>query len=202
VCGLSAPQLSEERYPSKAWIMTYDDMLYLDLDFLTEKYEENTGVAPNTVISRNEGMNAQAGIAFLKSGLHSQVTKQFTSSNQTMLKAVQSAIDEYPPFSPSLELGLKPCNAWVEGRLTIGQWGEEKNSGTALNVFFEVKSEGYCYSLLPQNEYFMANIEVLEIISPALQRYIQIPIRMLCKVLYPLPDIKTFVVTPYLICAA
>lgn len=50
-CGLSAAQLSEERYPSKAWIMTYDDMLYLDLDFLTEKYEENTGVAPSTVIS-------------------------------------------------------------------------------------------------------------------------------------------------------
>jgi len=182
--------------------MTYDDILYLDLDFLAEKYEEKTGISPNTVISRNEGLNAQAGITFLKSSLHSQVTKQFTSSNQTMLKAVQPTLDEYPSFSPSLVPGLRPCNVWIEGRLTIGHWGEDENSDTALNVFFDVKSGGFRYSLLPQNEYFMANIGALEIISPALQRYIQIPVRMLCKVLYPLTDIKTFVVTPYLICAA
>lgn len=68
--------------------MTYEELLYLDLDFLADKFEEITGTAPKTVISKNEGMDAQAGIAFLKSGLHSQVTKQFTSSSQTMLKSV------------------------------------------------------------------------------------------------------------------
>lgn len=78
----------------------------------------------------------------------------------------------------------------------------KKNSEKALNVFFEVKTGERRYSLLPKNEYFLAGIEALEVISPALQRYIQIPVRMLCKVLYPLPDICTFVVTPYLICAA
>jgi len=34
-----------------------------------------------------------------------------------------------------------------------------------------------------------------------LRRYIQIPLRIFCKVLYPLPDIKTIVVVPYLILA-
>ena len=179
--------------------MNYEDVLYLDLGFLADKFEEKTGLAPRTVISRNEGMDAQAGIPFLKSSLHSQVTKQFTSSNQTMLKATSQIFDEFPKFTPNLKPGLKPCNAWVEGRLTIGQWGDEKNSKEAINVFFEVKSGDHSYSLLPQNQYFLANLEALEVISPALQRYIQIPVRMLCKVLYPLPDIKTFVVTPYLI---
>ena len=44
--------------------------------------------------------------------------------------------------------------------------------------------------------------DMLEIISPALQRFIQIPVRMLCKALYPVPDIQTFVVTPYVVVAA
>lgn len=181
--------------------MTYEELLYLDLDFLADKYEEITGTAPKTVISKNEGIDAQAGIAFLKSGLHSQVTRQFTSSSQAMLKSVAQSLESYPEHLANFEPGRKPINAWVKGRLTIGRWGEDKNSDTALNVFFEVNAEDRRYSLLPKNEYFVANVEALEIISPALQRWIQIPVRMLCKVLYPLPDIKTFVVTPYLLCA-
>ena len=41
--------------------MNYEDVLYLDLGFLADKFEEKTGLAPRTVISRNEGMDAQAG---------------------------------------------------------------------------------------------------------------------------------------------
>lgn len=182
--------------------MEYEDFLYLDLDFLADKYENITGTAPRTVISKNVGMDAQAGISFLKSTLHSQVSKQFTTSSQAMLKAVRSNLESYSIHDQNLDPGQKPTNFWVEGKLTIGQWGKDKNSENALNVFFEVKSGNYRYSLLPKNEYFMANVETLEIISPALQRWIQIPTRMLCKILYPLPDIKTFVVTPYLLCAS
>lgn len=173
--------------------------MHLDIDFLAEKYEEETGVAPNTIVTKNEGMDAQAGISFLKSKLHSQVTKQFSFSNQVMLKATHKRISNYPNFSPNLKPGMIPVNAWVEGSLTIGQWGEKENSPEEINVFYEVVSDEISYSILPQNEYFLANLQALELISPALQRYINIPVKMLCKVLYPLPDIKTFVVTPYLI---
>jgi len=179
--------------------MEYDRLLYLDIDFLAEKYEEETGIAPKTVISKNEGMDAQAGITFLKSKLHSQVTKQFSVSNQTMLKAIQERLNGYTATMPKLEPGMLPQNTWIEGKLTIGRWGEEKNSEKELNVFYEVTNEKFTCSLLPQNEYFMANLQALEIISPALQRYIQIPVKMLGKILYPLPDIETFVVTPYII---
>lgn len=180
----------------------YEELLYLDLDFLADKYEAETGTAPKTVVSKNEGMDAQAGISFLKSGLHSQVTRQFTTSSQSMFNAVAKSLAAYPAHDCNTAPGHKPINAWVKGRLTVGQWGEENNSEKALNVFFEVKSDEKSYSLLPKNEYFLANIETLEIISPALRRWIQIPVRMLCKVLYPLPDIHTFVVAPYLLCAA
>lgn len=179
--------------------MEYDTLLYLDVDFLSEKYEEVTGVAPNTVISKNEGMDAQAGITFLKSKIHSQVTKQFSASNQVMLKAIKKCLEQYPEATHEMDVGLAPKNCWVEGTLSIGQWGDEKNSETALNQFFEIKAGEIAYSLLPQNEYFLANLQVLEIISPALQRHINIPVKMLCKLLYPLPDINTIVSTPYVI---
>ncbi len=179
--------------------MKYDTLLYLDVDFLSEKYEEETGVAPNTVISKNEGMDAQAGISFLKSKLHSQVTKQFSASNQVMLKATKKSLKQYPEATHEIDVGLAPKNCWVEGKLSIGQWGDEKNSETALNLFYEIEAGEITYSLLPQNEYFLANLHALERISPALQRYINIPVKMLCKLLYPLPGIKTIVSTPYVI---
>ena len=181
--------------------MHYDDILYIDVDFLADKFEEKTGTAPRTLISKSESMGAEANALFLKSGLNSQITKQFSSSSQSMLNNLLDVLDKYKKHDPKLEPGVKPQNVWVVGSLTIGQWGDEKNSEKALNVFFEVKCGEHSYSLLPKNEYFLAGIEALQIVSPALQRYIQIPVRMLCKVLYPLPDICTFVVTPYLICA-
>lgn len=181
--------------------MKYDNLLYLDVDFLSEKYEERTNVAPNTVISKNEGMDAQAGISFLKSKLHSQVTKQFTVSNQVMLKAIKKTIEQYPESNHSLGTGLAPKNCWVNGTLSIGEWVNEKKPDETLNKFYEIKSGEITYSLLPQNEYFLANLQALQTISPALQRYINIPVKMLCKLLYPLPDIKTIVATPYIIIA-
>lgn len=179
--------------------MKYDNLLYLDIDFLSEKYEEESNVAPNTVISKNEGMDAQAGISFLKSKLHSQITKQFTVSNQVMLKAIKKTIEQYPESSHSLEVGLVPQNCWVNGTLAIGQWVNDKKPDETLNKFYEITSGEIMYSLLPQNEYFLANLQALQTISPALQRYINIPVKMLCKLLYPLPDIKTIVATPYII---
>lgn len=181
--------------------MNYEELLYLDLDFLADKFEESTGTAPKTVISKNEGIEAQAGISFLKSGLHSQVTRQFTTSAQTMLKSIAGDLEIYPAHTPSFEAGQKPTNAWVKGSLTIGRWSKDETTEQTQNVFFEVIAGSHRYSLLPKNEYFLSNIETLEIISPALQRWIQIPVRMFCKALYSLPDIKTFVVAPYLLCA-
>lgn len=181
--------------------MVYEELLYLDLDFLADKYESETGVAPKTIISKTEGMDAQAGISFLKSGLHSQVTRQFSTSSPTMFNEVIKSLISYPDHKAGFEPGQKPINAWIEGNLTIGHWGNDKNSESQLNVFFEVKSVEKRYSLLLKNEYLLANMDTLAIISPALQRWIQIPVRVFCKILYPLPDIKTFVATPYLICS-
>lgn len=190
------------RFSPKMERMTLDDYLYLDVDFLALKYEERTGIPPKTVISKNEGMDAQAGTPWLKSKIHSQITKQFTTSNLAMIKAVKSVLNGYQQHIPDLEPGALSINVWVEGSLTIGQWGNDSNNSVnALNIFYEVKVGDIRYSLLPQSEYFLANLQALEIISPALRRFIQIPVKMLCKVLYPLPDIKTFVVTPYLVMA-
>lgn len=179
--------------------MKYDDLLYLDVDFISEKYEEATGIAPNTVISKSEGMDAQAGISFLKSKLHSHITKQFRASSQVMLKAARKNLEQYPVATYKLDDNLLPKNYWVDGKLSIGQWGDENNSEKGLNIFYEISAKEITYSLLPQNEYFLANLQAIEIISPALQRYINIPVKMLCKLLYSLPDIKTIVATPYII---
>ena len=182
--------------------VNYEDVLYLDLDFLSDIYEAKTDIAPRTVISRKEGMNAEAGIPFLKSGLNSELTKQFTASGQTMLKEVAKPLEKYLEHSPNFQPGKKPATVWVQGALTVGRWGEQENTEKSLNIFFEVKASEIRYSLLPKNQYFLSSLEALEIISPALQRFIQIPVRMLCKVLYPVPDIQTFVVTPYVVVAA
>ncbi|MDF7809603.1 hypothetical protein P4E94_19350 [Pontiellaceae bacterium B12219] len=184
--------------------MNFEDLLYLDPEFLSEKYEEKTGVPPNTMHSRNEGMKAGIGAYFLKSELHSQLTKQYSTSIQTMFKASQKLLEEYPCEPLELTPGIKPQNLWITGKLTVGHW--KKKEGVEIpddkrNTFFEIDSNGVTYALLPQNEYFRGNVDTLTIITPALQRFIDIPVKALCKVLYPLPDIATFVATPYIITA-
>lgn len=180
--------------------MNLDNILYLDVDFLTNKYEEETGMAPNTLLSKDEGMNAQAGVSFLKSKLHSQITKQFSTSSRVMLKAIDANLKNYPPHEPDLNPGIAPVNAWIEGYLTIGNWSRNKDGkGPVTDVFYEIVTNEIRYSLLPQSEYFLANLGALENVSEGLRRYIKIPVKALCKVLYPLPDIKFIVATPYII---
>ena len=120
--------------------VNYEDVLYLDLDFLSDIYEAKTDIAPRTVISRKEGMNAEAGIPFLKSGLNSELTKQFTASGQTMLKEVAKPLEKYLEHSPNFQPGKKPATVWVQGALTVGRWGEQENTEKSLNIFFEVKA--------------------------------------------------------------
>jgi len=142
-------------------------------------------------------MDAQAGITFLKSKLYSQITKQFNFSNQKMLDETNKTIETYPVFEMNLTPGFLPKNVWVEGKFSIGEWHEAK--GEIVNTFYEVISDKTSFTLLLKEEYFLANLDILKKMGPGFLRYIQIPVKMLCKVLYPLPDIKYIIATPYLI---
>lgn len=76
------------------------NLIYLDHDFISFKYEEIKQVSPTTQILKVEGMRADSGIPLLKAGIHSQETRTFILSSIQMLKEIWDGLEGYPKFNP------------------------------------------------------------------------------------------------------
>ncbi len=65
-----------------------DKLIYLDVEFISRKYEELTGTNPSESITKQEG--AQAGIKalFMNAGVHTQESRSYTVTSREMLQAV------------------------------------------------------------------------------------------------------------------
>ncbi len=108
-----------------------DKLIYLDVEFISRKYEELTGTNPSESITKQEG--AQAGIKalFMNAGVHTQESRSYTVTSREMLQAVWTKIAEsYPSFDENTFNNYQGTSiAWLSGELTIGEWtkrgGEE-----------------------------------------------------------------------------
>jgi len=65
-----------------------DNLVYLDVEFVALKYEEITGEAPSSRLTRTEGMKAGIGIPVLSAGVHTQETRSYQLSSLGMLKKI------------------------------------------------------------------------------------------------------------------
>ncbi len=177
-----------------------EDIIYLDSEFVSLKYEELTNESPTILITKEQGMGAGVGIPFLKSDLHSKEVKQYKISTYKMWLKIAKEMNQYPSFQPgNFSAAQTPITAWINGTLSTGEWTKGENEKDHINVFFEIQDNLATYALLICDEYFSSNFNTLQVLTPALQRYIQIPVQALVKVFYALEDIKTYVVCPYVI---
>ena len=175
-------------------------LIYMDADFVSSKYEEIRNISPETQFSKTEGMKADAGIAILKAGIHSQETRTFKLSATKMLKEIYEDLESYSKFQPESFRNYQGTQTvWIEGQLTMGTWKAPGASDAVAYKLFEVKAEGADYSLIVQPESFSSNIGALLTASSALRANIGIPVKLLGRVLFLVEDISSFVVCPYLI---
>ena len=178
-----------------------DNLIYSDVEFISLKYEEITGAAPSSKLTRTEGMKAGLSIPVLSAGVHTQETRNYQLSSFGMLKKIYGTLEKYPSFDKNLHLTIiKPQIVWVQGQITVSKWGNTKNKDEKY-TFFQMLADkdNSDFSLVTKVEYTSSGYDSLFEISPAIQNNINIPVSALVKILYYSTVGKSFVSTPFLI---
>ncbi len=177
-----------------------DNLIYLDVEFVALKYEEITGNAPSSQLTRTEGMKAGIGIPVLSAGVHTQETRSYQLSSVGMLKKIWENLKKYPSFDKNSHTTIeKPQIFWVKGHITVSTWGNQKNRDEKYTYFQMLDKDKTDFSLVTKSEYTSSGYDSLFEISPAIQNNINIPVNTLVKILYYSTVGKSFVSTPFLI---
>lgn len=177
-----------------------DNLIYLDVEFVALKYEEITGNAPSSQLTRTEGMKAGLGIPVLSAGVHTQETRSYQLSSLGMLKKIWGNLEKYPSFEKNNHATIeKPEISWVQGYITVSIWGDPKDKDEKHTYFQMLDKDNTDFSLVTKGEYTSSGYDSLFDISPAIQNNINIPVNALVKILYHSTAGKSYVSTPFLI---
>jgi hypothetical protein len=178
-----------------------NDLIYLDVEFVSLRYEEITGDAPSSQFTKTEGMKAGIGIPVLSAGVHTQETRSYQLSSLGMLKKIWGDLSKYPSFDKNIHTTIeKPQIFWVQGHITVSTWVNPKDDNENYTYFQLLDDKDKTdFSLITKGEYTSSGYDSLFKISPAIQNNINIPVSALVKILYYSTVGKSFVSSPFLI---
>jgi len=175
-----------------------DGLIYLDLEFISRKYEEKFGADPATKITKQEGGSAGMKALFANAGITTHESRTYSITSRQMLHALWSQLlSSYPTFS-EFENYKGTRITWLEGVLTLGVW-RNANSQDRGYEFYELKHNSERTALLTEENYFSAGFARIFGASCALKGNIGIPVRCLARVMWHVDDAKNYVACPYLI---
>jgi hypothetical protein len=181
--------------------LTFPEMekvVYLDVEFISQKYEQVTGISAESVLTRTEGGQAGLRIPFASAGVHTQESRSYPLSSTKMLKKVFDELKNYDWINLNAwENGKGSRVGWINGSLSVGTWirsvsGEEKER----HKYYELYCEKTRLGLLPKISYFYPGFSDLLDLSEALMSNIDIPVMMLARVLYHAEVSSTYACVP------
>lgn len=175
-----------------------DGLIYLDLEFISRKYEESFGADPETKITKQEGGSAGVKAFFANAGITTQESRTYSITSRQMLHALWGQLlSSYPVFS-GFENYKGTRVAWIEGILTLGEWRKAKSQGPGYE-FYQLKHNSERTALLSDESYFSAGFAKIFGASDALKGNIGIPVKCLARVMWHVDDARNYVACPYLI---
>lgn len=180
-----------------------DQLIYLDRDFISGAYEEQTGKAPTTQITKTEGLNAGAKIPFFSAGLSAGESRTFAVSSLGMLRELLVHLDSLPSLSPKM-VGQKKrsTTGWIVGELSIfkvkvKEHGKEheqlsgvptspvryNNQTVASETYFAIHGSGLKLALITTPDYFSSGLSALTNLYATVLEETTIPVRALVRVM-------------------
>ena len=175
-----------------------DDLIYLDLEFISRKYEEKFGADPGTKVTRQEGKKADISAFFANAGVTTQESRTYSITSRAMLHSLWHDLQaEYSNFS-SFENYQGTKIAWVEGNLTLGEW-RSRSGDQPSHEFYQIKCDEQRMVLLSDDSYFSAGFAKVFNASPAIKVNIAIPVRCLARIMWHADLAKNYVVCPYVV---
>lgn len=192
-----------------------DLSIYLDTEFVVRKYEEIAKVAPAMSITKSEDATVDVGFLGTKAGASVRETRSYTVSSWSMLERIWPELEKYPEFDGTYS--LKP--RWFSGVLQMGC--SEQNTTSIKTAFSSEgrKTEGktekigdHWYFILSLDEkdhlplftkqqYFTSGYDQLLANIHGPSTFVQIPVRVLAKVLFNHQVAEITVATPGIIYA-
>lgn len=198
-----------------------DRLVYLDRDFISASYEERTGMAPTTQITKAEGMNAGAKIPFFSAGLSAGESRTFGVSSLGMLRELLPHLDDLPSLTPDM-VGAKKrsTTGWIVGELSIfkvevKEQGKEheqlsksslsagyNNQTVASETYFAIHGSGLKLALITTPDYFSSGLNALTKLYETVLEETTIPARALVRVMASRSTFNEWVGIPLVILEA
>lgn len=177
-----------------------DSIIYVDLDFVSRKFEELTGINPSTQISTARGGNATISIPLASGGVSSQETRMHNITSRSMLHKIwgdlQKSYKKFETFSNNVGTHI----VWMDGNLTLAEWASPDK--TDSYPFFQLNHENERTAFLSNYDYFSAGFASAIRASSALKGNISIPVKCLARIMWHVDDAKNYVACPYVIVEA
>ena len=175
-----------------------DELIYLDLEFISRKYEEEFGADPAQRITKQEGANAGVKALFANAGITTQESRTYSITSRQMLHTLWNQLaTTYTPFKEFQNYQGTQIS-WIDGSLTLGEWGDS-NSKNPGYEFYQLNHNSERTALLSNNSYFSAGFAKIFGASLALKGNISIPVKCLARVMWHVDDARNYVACPYII---
>lgn len=176
-----------------------DGLIYLDIDFVSRKYEEKRGVSPDAKFTQQEGGSAGIKALFATAGVTTQESITYSITSRQMLHSLWSELqNDYEDF-----VGFENYKGtrvlWMEGELTLGEW-RKKGSTEPGYEFFQLNHDSERTAFVANESYFAAGFSKILSASEALKGNVAIPVRCLARVMWHVEDARNYVACPYVIC--
>ena len=196
-----------------------EKLIYLDSEFVSRLYESEFDYSPKTQITRTEGIQASASIAFLSGGGNSSESRSYSISSLEMLDKLHNRLLKYPDFATlDYKMDSPSTYCWIEGALgiskikltrtkqtitLIGKLDPNKNGKSEELVgeeaFFSFKSGDAKFALSPTDQYFMSGIAAFKGLTHLLVDRLSLPSRALVRVFSANTSFGEWIATPLVI---
>lgn len=197
----------------------FDSLIYLDKEYISAKYEEITGYAPDTSITKTEGLNAGVRIPILSAGASSIESKSYKLSTNAMLSSIVDDLSKLNEFSSADHaLGKRSKIVWVTGKFFVSQVkvtrtkhsitligkpketdGTTKKQVAEENYFKISANDGVSFALITAPDYFSSGIDSFRSLLGSVVHLVDIPVRALLRVYPSKSAFDEWIATPFII---
>ena len=180
--------------------MKFDDdrLIYLDLEFISRKYEAHFGQDPATKITKQEGCTAGLKALFATAGISTQESRTYSVTSRQMLHNLWAHLIETYPLFENFQNYQGTKLVWMQGELTLAEWTPSGSKRKGFE-FFQLNNGVQRTAFLADKSYFSAGFAEVFDASMALKGNIGIPVYCLARVMWNVEAAMNYVACPYII---
>lgn len=197
----------------------FQNIIYLDKEFISNTYEQIKGVSPAIKITKTETINAGIKALFMSAGASSVESKAYDVSTIKMLENIRNSLHNYSYFDDKLhDLDSPSKYVWVEGalyissvkvtrkRYTIVLIGKQERDDDSKETFI-AEEKYFCirdnsnntFALITSPDYFSSGCDGLLDLSGTVVDTIKLKVRSLLRVLPAKSSFGEWITIPLLI---